>query len=451
MNSGPSEIKKMWERVLNRLQEKLNDEIVFSTFFSRSYIHEIQGKTIVVVVETDLALNLIKMKYTELVIGIVQEVTESDFVVSFVVSSALKKSTKTAPKPEFFAHSHINSNMTFSDFVVGDCNKEAFQASITVSDSPGTMFNPLFIFSNSGLGKTHLLQGIANHIKKKQPTMKILYISGLDFIDEFVSCVTGEDKMANFTSFFKSIDVLLVDDIQMLAGKKQTQNFFFNIFSTLINNNKQVVLTSDKQPSDLQDMEERLTSRFNQSLVLNINKPDVETSKTILIKKIEATDLTIDRIDDDVITLMAQRFSNNVRELEGALTKLIFYSINTYPCERITLSVALDALKPLINSFRGGVKKLDDLTILNTVASYYNLSPSQVTSKSRQSQIVWPRHIAMYLMRELLNMPYTKIGDVFGGKDHTTIMNACKNVENGLKTNHDLSVAIADIKKRFKK
>jgi chromosomal replication initiator protein len=320
-----------------------------------------------------------------------------------------------------------------------------------IASNPGKLFNynPLFIYSQSGLGKTHLLHAIGNYIKEHSPSLKVLYISTDDFVDEFIKYVSGEKNHDNLKDFFKTVDVLMVDDIQFLADKTKTEEMFFYIFNNLINAGKQIVLTSDRHPSDLRGLETRLVSRFNSGLTMNITVPDLSTRVAILKKKIENNGLQITYFDEEVLTFFAERFANNVRELEGALNRLLFYVINIKQAKHINMDLAIESVQPLIGN-QSLKSTINENRIVSTVADYYNLTSTQLTGKIRTSQIALARHIAMYLIRSMMDMPYLKIGMLFGGKDHSTVMNAVSKVEKTLKIDMTLVQAIDQLQKRLK-
>ena len=308
-----SEKRQIWDRVLIGIQNEIMDPRIFDSFFNNSYIYSISGDTIVVSVNSKLAANLISTKYNDLISEVVAQTTQSKFKLVFMPESEIQASAtpvteKVEEKKQFFVNSFINPKHTFDSFVVGQCNREASQASLMIASNPGKLFNPLFIYSQSGLGKTHLLHAIGNYIKENTPRLKVLYISTDDFVDEFVRSVRGDREIEELRDFFKTVDVLLIDDIQFLADKNKTADMFFNVFNTMINLGKQVVLTSDRHPNDLKGLEARLVTRFNAGLSINIQEPDKETLLSILKMKIEANNLDITNFDDDVLDLYRQRF-----------------------------------------------------------------------------------------------------------------------------------------------
>jgi chromosomal replication initiator protein len=453
VNPTLSEIAQLWDRVLERLQTRINDRHIFDSFFSDTYIHAIEADQIKLVVNSGLAANLLSTKYLDVLTMTVSEVTQTNFRLEFLQKSELDKSIKKVEKkPAFFANSFVNRKYTFDNFVVGTSNREAHQAAVLIASSPGKLFNynPLFIYAQSGLGKTHLLHAVGNYIRENAPSLKVLYITTDDFVDEFIKYVSGEKDSDNMKDFFKSIDVLMVDDIQFLAEKVKTEEMFFHIFNHLINAGKQIILTSDRHPSEIRGIESRLVTRFGSGLTMSISVPDLPTRVAILKKKIEANGLDITYFDEEVFHFFAERFSNNVRELEGALNRLVFYVINIKQTKHITMDLAIESVQPLIGSGTT-FNTLTETRIINTVADYYNLTTQQLTGRIRTNQIAMARHIAMYLIRQLLDTPFLKIGTLFGGKDHSTVMNAVKKVEKSLKVDEAVATAVDQLQKRLKK
>ena len=454
MITSISEITQLWDRSLRRIEEQLGEKQLFDSFFANSYINEIRENTIVVVVNSALARTLLQTKYYDLVSGVVNDITESNFKLEFILENEVKvEKQEVLPqqkKSQFFQDATLNTNLTFDNFVVGQFNREASQAALLIASNPGKMFNPLFIYSNSGLGKTHLLHAIGNYvIKEKKPNAKILYMTGSDFVEEYIKFVRAEKDSETLKDSITSADVLLFDDVQFLADKVKTQEMFFTIYSSLINMGKQIVITSDKQPNEIANLEERLVTRFTQGLVVKIDEPDQNTCVEILRKKIVANGLSLDNFDDNVLYFFADKFSKNVRELEGALNRLMFVVVSMKKTDKITMDVAVEAVSSLVGG-KQLVKELNEQKVINVVADYYNLTASQLTGKIRTGQIVLARHVAMYLIRNILDVPLKKIGDMFGGKDHTTVMSGISKVDKELKTNQALQEAVEELKKRLK-
>ena len=446
---------QLWDQVLKKVEKQIGERQVFDSFFSESYIHDIHGDTIVVVVDSFLAVSLIKTKYYDIVSDIVYDVTGTKYKLDFVLAEDVKEekvadvSAAKPKKQEYFEGAVLNPNLTFDNFVVGHFNKEASQAALLVASNPGQMFNPLFIYSNSGLGKTHLLHAIGNYIKKEiNPDAKIMYMESHTFVEEYLKFVRAEVSSNSLADSLKGVDVLLFDDVQFLVDKVKTEEMFFYIYTNLANNNKQIVITSDRQPNELNKLQDRLVTRFNQGLVVKIDEPDQGSCVEILRKKIQSRGLDVNRFDDNVLYFFADRFSKNVRELEGALNRLIFIVTMRNP-EKITMEIAVDAVSSVVGS-KQLETQLSEQKVINVVADYYNLTPSQLTGKIRTGQIALARHIAMYLIRNMLDVPLKKIGDMFGGKDHTTVMSGISKVDKELKTNEGLREAVEEIQKRLK-
>lgn len=448
-----SEMAQLWDRTLKRIEEELGEKQLFDSFFAGTYINDIRDNTIVVVTNTALATKIIESKYSDLVKQVINELTESNYELKFIQADEVNKTSivkSVQKKQPYFQDAVLNKNLTFDNFVVGEFNREASQACLLIASKPGKMFNPLFIHSASGLGKTHLLHAIGNYIiKEGNPHAKILYTTAHLLVDEYVKYVRVDSDNQSLTDFFKDVDVLLLDDVQFLADKVKTQELFFTIYNNMINSGKQIVITSDRHPNDLNKLEDRLVTRFNQGLVVNIKEPDQNTCVEILRKKIEANDLDPNNFDENVLYFFADKFSKNVRELEGALNRLIFYTINIKQTSRITLDTAAEAVQSLVGG-KERFAQLNEQKIINIVADYYNLTSSQLTGKIRTGQIALARHIAMYLIRINLDVSLKKIGDMFGGKDHTTVMSAITKVDKELKTDENLKAAITELQKRLK-
>ena len=452
-----SEITQLWDKALIKIEKRLGEKQIFDSFFANSYINEINNNEIVVVVNSALAVRLMSSKYDDIITEIINELTGSNYHMKYVWSGEAKPQNtdsslaSTSKEPMYFKDAHVDKNLTFKNFIVGDFNREASQAALYVATNPGKTFaQPLFIHSNSGWGKTHLLQAIGNHIAEEKPFWKILYIEAEDFVAEYVKFVKGEKQAESLKDYFSTVDVLLLDDVQLLSNKDKTQEMFFTVYNKLIANNKQIVITSDKQPSELHGLENRLVTRFSKGLTVTIKEPDQDTCVKILKDKIIAHGLNPDIFDDSVLYFFAEKFSKDIRELEGALNKLTFYIDTNKDVGRITMDVAVEAVKNLVGG-KSISMQLNEQKIINIVADYYNLTSSELTGKVRTGKIALARHIAMYLIRNKLDVPLKKIGDAFGGKDHTTVMSALTKVDKELKTDETLKEAIAELEKRLDK
>lgn len=450
-----SEMTQLWEKALIKIEKRLEEKQIFDSFFVHSYINEVNNGEITVVVNSALAARLMSSKYNDVITEVINELTGSNYRISYIYSGDVKTPVRessisvTSKEPVYFKDASLDKNLTFNNFIVGDFNREASQAALFVATNPGKTFaQPLFIHSNSGLGKTHLLQAIGNHIAEEKPFWKILYIETEDFVDEYVKFVKGERQAESLKDFFSTVDVLLLDDVQQITNKSNTQDMFFTIYNKLIANNKQIVITSDKQPSELHGLEDRLVTRFSKGLTVTIKEPDQDTCVKILREKISAHGLDPDMFDDSVLFFFAEKFSKDIRELEGALNKLTFYIDTNKDVGRITMDVAVEAVQSLVGG-KSISMQLNEQKIINVVADYYNLTSSQLTGKVRTGQIALARHIAMYLIRIKLDVPLKKIGDMFGGKDHTTVMSGIAKVDKELKTDETLKAAVEELQKRL--
>jgi len=457
MNNSVSEVARIWQQALKIVEKRLGDDRnVYDAFFASSYIYDIKGNTVTIVVNSVTAERLLSSKYIDVIKDAISEVTDTNFDLVFVQQSNITKSNirstyqpKENSEPSFFKESKIRSELTFDSFVEGEFNIEAYRAASVVAKNPGEAFNPLFIYSNSGLGKTHLLHAIGNKIKAKNPSAKILYIDANDFVEEYVKFVKGEKDSETLKDFVCGFDVLLFDDVQFLENKVKTEEMFFYIYQKMINNDKQIVITSDRQPNELKGLEDRLITRFSQGLTVKINTPDQNTCVKILEKQIENAGLDISNFDPAVLLFYADKFSDNVRELEGKFKRLIFYVSEMKQVEKIDLDVAIEAVQNITN-IKNAAAQLSEQKVINVVSNYYKLSPSELTGKARTGQVALARHIAMYLIRINIDVPLTKVGAMFGGRDHTTVMNGILKVENMLKTDEDLKAVISNLQKALK-
>lgn len=332
----------------------------------------------------------------------------------------------------------LNPKYTFDRFVVGTGNRFAHAAALAVAENPAEAYNPLFIYGGVGLGKTHLMQAIGHFAHQKNPHTNVLYMTSEMFTNELISAIQ-QKKTYEFREKIRKVDILMVDDIQFIAGRESTQQEFFNTFNELHNAGKQIILTSDKPPKDIQRLEERLCSRFEWGLVADIQRPDVDTRVAILRDKAQREQI---EAPDEVLQLIAGKIDNNVRELEGGLTRLVAYS--SMVGQPITMELCEAALKDIFDQKQH--KQITAELIMRTVSDYYGLSLNEMTGATRKREITVPRQIAMYLTREMTGMSLPQIGVVFGGRDHTTVLHSCKTVETNMKENDGLKSIMENIK-----
>ncbi len=437
-------LDKIWEQVLESFKITLNDDKAFIIFRDLSLI-SLQNNIALITTSSDLYIMMAKNYKTEIE-EILNRIVEGNYTIQFINERELMNNEQEEDKkPEIVFEDRLIENFTFDSFVVGSSNKIAHSACVAVSESPGkSVYNPLFIYGNSGLGKTHLINSVGNQVKKYHPEYKILYLSAVDFVNEYVDSIkTG--NIDYFQEKYRLMDLLLIDDIQFLVGKEKSNEIFFHIFNNMTNNNKQIVITSDRLPQELDGLENRLISRFSYGMRVGIDTPEFETALAILKKKIELQSFNSNMIDEEVLSYMASNFAKDVRELEGTLNRLIFESI-LEKVDHIDMKFALKSFKDDIQVHQ--VKdQLTTETIIKTVANFYNLTPTQLISKSRTANIALARHMAMYLIRDLLDASFVSIGEAFGGRDHSTVMKACDKVEENKKTDQNYQIAISELKK----
>lgn len=439
--------KQIWEKVLSLLKPTLQ-EVVYNTFYADTKLKDIQNNYAIISVPTLFVKQVLTPNQANIEEKL-SEVLETKLSCKLLLESEIASNFEPAPiEPLKKTSSGVIPKFTFDNFVVGNSNKESHAASLACAITPGMFYNPLFIYGSSGLGKTHLLNAIGNYVLTNTPEKKVIYTACIDFVDDFVKSIK-EGKTDLFNQRYRTCDILLIDDIQFLAGKEKTHEAFFHIFNDLINNRKQIVITSDRHPEELNDLEERLVSRFASGLSVSIDTPEFETILKILEKKIEAFSFDKNFIDKEVLNYIATRNAHDIRRLEGDLNRLLFYSIDFCSSKYINMKIALEA-------FKGMETKLvkDDLNanqIKNIVCNYYGLTKQQLISKSRTSNISNARHIAMYLCRKHLDMPFAKIGEEFGKRDHSTVLSACEKIEKRLKKDEALQKAFMQIEKILKK
>ena len=439
-----------WQKTLSLFQGKLDDygldKITFDSFFTTLEIKDIVGSVVTITIDTKWSLDVVEPYLTHLQ-EIYNTVTNGHYQLHLMTEEGFKQSHA---KQEHLLHfdDHLNPDLTFDNFVIGNSNRIAQNASLAVAMKPGISYSPLFIHSNSGLGKTHLLNAIGNYAKKRDPSINVLFTTSENFVNEYIQSL-AHHAMDEFNYKYRQMDILLIDDIQFMATKESSSEIFFNIFNTLISNKRQIAITSDKPSRDLKGMESRLVSRFSSGLTVSIDTPEFETAKAILRKKIEIENVDYP-ITEEVLDFIATHFNTDVRELEGSLKRLLFYKlICGKKLDIIDLNFALEAFS---DSYSQPTQK-KELTVSNIkkcVADYYNLTVAQINSKSRTSSIIVARHIAMYLVRELIeDISFIQIGHEFGGRDHSTVMKACHKVQQKLEKDMNYRQAIQDIKKKL--
>lgn len=433
-------IESLWEQTCALLSQDM-PYVSYSTWVEGNMVPGIlENDTLFITVKMDRMISMIKNKYSDLIEKHLSEVAGNAMRIELLSKEQMQEklsSDKDKPDPDG-NDPRLNPKYTFESFVVGNANRFAHAAALAVAESPGEAYNPLFIYGGVGLGKTHLMQAIGHFIHQADPTKKILYITSENFTNELISAIQLK-KTYEFREKIRKVDVLMVDDIQFIAGRESTQQEFFNTFNELHNDNKQIILTSDKPPKDIPRLEERLSSRFEWGLVADIQRPDVDTRVAILREKTTQEGI---KVPDEVLQLIAGKIDSNIRELEGCLTRLVAYS--NLVKEPITIDLCERALQEVFNTVKR--KQITAELIMNTVSDYYGQTLEDMTGPTRKREITVPRQIAMYLTREMTGMSLPQIGNVFGGRDHTTVLHSCKTVEANMKANTDIRAVVEDIK-----
>ncbi|MCI7724275.1 MAG: chromosomal replication initiator protein DnaA [Erysipelotrichaceae bacterium] len=444
----------VWNKVLNYMHTNQNiDSEIINNFYKPCSLHQLTTDKAILVAPNIISKQILQSQ-SDVIVPCFIDVLHLDHTIILEVYQEHElpdeKSILT-PVPSYndidFQSMPIQKDRTFDNFIVGDCNKESQAAALACALNPGKFFNPLFIYGNSGLGKTHLLMSIANYVLKNDPSKKVYYTESLKFVETVVNAIR-DNRIEEFKHYMYNVDLLLVDDIQFLAGKEKSHEIFFTIYNELVNNKKQVCIASDRQPREIKGLEDRLISRFSSGLSVGIDSPEFETSLAILQSKIKQNGYGIDDVDQEGLAYIASNFSGNVRDLEGAWNRVLFYAIEFQPdggC--IKFETVMNALKnQAVVSDKTG---LSPKKIIKVVADYYGLTRQQITSKTRTKNISNARQISIYLCRKLLDIPYIKIGDEFGGRDHSTIISACTKVEKQLQKDTAFKNAIDEIEKQL--
>ncbi len=422
----PAELDS-WERIKLVLAEKITPQ-AYQNWVLRTSLEREEDGALRVIVPDEVTKDFLEQEYAREIVSAIEQLNLAARRVVYVPSVVAHKESGPMPvepiatgEPMFAAApTQLNPKLRFENFVVGSCNQFAHAAARAVASSPSRSYNPLFIYGGVGMGKTHLMHAIGRALMEERPGVRIVYTSSERFMNEMIACIRS-NRMSTFQRHYRSADVLLVDDIQILAGKERTQEEFFHTFNELFDNQKQIVLSSDSTPKSTPGLVERLRSRFEWGLMVDIQPPDLETKMAILDKKAELEGVTL---PDDVRTYIATKTKSNVRELEGALIKLVAYSSVT--SSPITLAMAVQVLKYLIP---GGEKRVTMDAVLKAVAERFNLQPTQLKQKTNAWGIAHPRQIAMYLIKELTHASLPEIGRLFGGKHHTTVLHSVNKVD----------------------
>ena len=419
---------KIWDSFIEEIK-KSTSKLSFDMFFSDLSLYklDVDNKIIYIQLEDISIIKFLREKYIVQIEDIFSRMLGDDFQVVIKSKDEYKSNKidkkKKVRKSLYKDNSKLfNPKFNFENFVVGGNNRFAYAASLAVAESPAEAYNPLFLYGGSGLGKTHLMQAIGIQVIKNDPTSNVLYISSETFTNELIEAINTQNTN-QFKEKYRNIDILLIDDIQFLEGKEATQEEFFHTFNTLYENNKQIVISSDRPPSNLQKLDERLTTRFGFGITADVQPADFETRVAILKKKIELADIEVDSDIEEVCNLIAEKIKYNIRELEGAMNRMISFS------EIMNNKIDLDFAKIVLKDiYRDTDKAIAPERIRSTVASYYDIKVSDLDSKRRTAEIALARQVAMYLCRESTDFSFSKIGEIFGGRDHSTVMSNCNKI-----------------------
>ena len=404
----------------------------------------------ILVPSEQMTLSYISKKYYLPLKVAIAEIIGTEYEIQFILPEQTKNirpsnnKGKKTPEPEASKRSNLNPNYTFDTFVVGSNNRFAQSASLAVAESPGEAYNPLYIYGGPGLGKTHLMHSIGHFILERNPEAKVLYVTSEEFTNEVIESIRSGNASAmnKFREKYRTIDVLMIDDVQFIIGKESTQEEFFHTFNALHSAGKQIILTSDKPPKDMETLEERIRSRFEWGLMADIGAPDYETRMAILRRKVESDDMSL---SDDILNYIANNIKSNIRELEGALNKLLAYS-NLEKTE-ITMEIAKKELQNIITPDKP--REITPQLIIEVVSEHFQISLDQMISKNRSNEIARPRQIAMYLCKTMTDIPLDSIGSLLGGRDHSTIIHGIKKIADEYDSNEQTRNLIETIKKKI--
>lgn len=445
-----------WDEILQIVKVEYDvANVAFNTWLKPLKVYEVRDNVVTILVpsEQSVLLDIVNKKYRLPLQVTICEVTGMESCeIQFILPENVPKkeipsynmSESKSLRDQRCEEAHLNPKYTFDSFIVGSNNKFAQAAALAVAESPGDTYNPLFIYGGAGLGKTHLMHSIAHYIIDNNENSKVLYVTSEEFTNELIETIRNGNNsaMSKFREKYRNIDVLLVDDIQFIIGKESTQEEFFHTFNTLYESKKQIIISSDKPPKEIETLEERLRSRFEWGLTVDIQSPDYETRMAILRKKEEMEGYNI---DNEVIKYIATNIKSNIRELEGALTKIVALS-RLNKCD-ITLELAEEALKDIIspNSHREITPEL----IIQVVSDHFGITPLDIASQKRNKEVVYPRQIVMFLCRDMMAIPLQTIGKYLGGRDHTTIIHGAEKIANDLQKNEGLGNTIDILKKKI--
>lgn len=445
-----------WPEILDFIKKEYDiADVSFKIWLKPLKVHDVTEKEIILLIDTDQSgmdfITIIKRKYEDAIKIAIEGITGLHKPIRFILPKDIEETDSSSdfssvPNSLQLAieEAHLNPKYSFDTFVVGSNNKFAHAASLAVAESPGEIYNPLFLYAGVGLGKTHLMHSIAHFILQNDPGKKVLYVTSEEFTNELIDSIRNGNNtaMSKFREKYRNIDVLLIDDIQFIIGKESTQEEFFHTFNSLHSNKKQIIVSSDKPPKDMEILEDRIRSRFEWGLIADISLPDYETRVAILRKKLETDGF---KISDEVIDYIASNIKSNIRELEGSLNKIRAKGV--LDKRDINVELAEEVLRDIISP--NEKKEITPTLIIDVIASHYGVTVSDIKGKKRNSKIVLPRQITMYLCRSLTNMSLIQIAEFLGKNDHSTIISGCQKIEKELEKNTALKDDLTVIKKKL--
>ena len=445
-----AQLEKIWSDALALIEGQLNAP-TFKTWFANTRPIGLADGRFTVAAPNDFAREWLESRYSSLMSSSLFAVVGEELGVEVITKLAPPIQQQTSSKTNNVVHeelsvssaSNLNRKYSFDSFVIGGSNRFAHAAALAVAERPSRAYNPLFVYGGAGLGKTHLLQAIGHYVLAHHKNQKVKYVSSEKFTNDFINSIRDKEKIVGFQKKYRHNDILLVDDIQFLENKEATQEEFFHTFNTLHEANKQIIISSDRPPKDIATLEARLRTRFESGLIVDIQPPDLETRIAILRKKVMADGL---EISNDVLEFVASKIQSNIRELEGALIRIVAYSSLT--AIEVNTSLAEEVLKDVFPS--SGSRTISISHIQNEVCRYYRLTRAELVGNKRSQPVVLPRQIAMYLSRELTDASLPKIGSEFGRRDHTTVMHATRKIEGLINEQRDLYNQIQELTSRIK-
>lgn len=439
------ELEQIWEEALKMIEEETSP-VSFATWIQPIVPCGIIGNKIILQVKESFLKEIIEKRHLPLIRTAIKMVTKNEYDIMITTEeeqNAGNLHNLAAEKPaENELARNLNPKYVFDSFVVGNSNRMAHAASLAVAESPAQAYNPLFLYGNSGLGKTHLMHSIGHFILDRNPQAKVLYVTSETFTNELINSIQN-NKNEEFRNKYRNIDVLMIDDIQFISKKEGTQEEFFHTFNALYESNKQIIISSDRPPKEIKTLEDRLRSRFEWGLIADVQPPDYETRIAILKKKAERDNLTV---PDDVMAYIAKNIASNIRELEGALTRIVAFA--TLTNQDISIALAENSLKDIFNE--NSATPLTPELIQQVVAEYYNIRVEDIQGSKKPKNIAFPRQVSMYLCRKLLDISLPKIGESFGGRDHTTVIYAISKIEKQLESDEGLQKTVHALEKEIK-